>query len=58
MKNKLHIKFLEKQWGIFPESFVIMAPIEAVNTINGAIPQSYLYEGTGQEYLDLRQKYY
>jgi len=58
VKNKLHIRFLSKQFSIFPEQFEIMAPINAVKTINGKVPRSYLHECPEEEYIALRNRYY
>ncbi len=58
VKNSLHIKMIENQFSIFPDSFGLLAPINAVKTINGKVPRSYLYEASAQEYITTRNLFY
>lgn len=56
--NAVHIRLIENQLGKFPDSFEIIAPIEAVEVPYGVIPENYIHYLPASEYLRLRMIYH
>lgn len=57
VNNGVHIRLLENQVGIFPDSFEIIAPMDGVKVLRGCITKEYIHYLPASEYLKLR-KYY
>jgi len=56
VKNSVHIRLIEHKFGKFPESFEIIAPLEAVKCVSGEIPDDYIKRLPASVYLELRQR--
>lgn len=54
VKNGVHIRLMQNQSGVFPETFEIIAPMDAVITVNGNIPEDHIHYLPASEYLNLR----
>jgi hypothetical protein len=54
VKNGVHIRLIQNQYGVFPEAFEIIAPMDAVVLINGSIPEDHIHYLPASEYLNLR----
>lgn len=57
VKNSTHVRLLEDQYGEFPESFKILAPMDAVQVKSGDIPEANIQEMKASDYLLVRKRY-
>lgn len=57
-RNDLHIKMVESQFRRYPESFIVIAPIFAIEVVSGTLPKSHMCEMSPEEYTLLRNQYY
>jgi len=57
IKNSTHVRLLEDQYGEFPESFKVLAPINAVTVKSGDIPNGNIQEMKASDYLAIRKRY-
>jgi hypothetical protein len=56
VKNSTHVRLTHNQ-SHFPEIFEIIAPLDAVQVINGSIPDYYIHSLLASEYLRYRMIY-
>lgn len=56
VRNDIHLRMVENLHHL-PKTFKILAPMTAVNIVEGEVPSSLLHQYTLQYYLDLREKY-
>ena len=57
VKNSTHVRMLENQYGDFPYAFEIIAPMDAVTTIDGEIPADHIKYLPASTYLHYRKIY-
>jgi hypothetical protein len=50
----VHIRLIENLFGIYPDSFDIIAPMDAIVVMDGEIPADQIYYFPASEYLKLR----
>ena len=55
--NSTHVRMLENQYGDFPYAFEIIAPMDAVTTIDGEIPADHIKYLPASTYLHYRKIY-
>ncbi len=57
VNNGVHLRLIENQTGAFPDSFEIIAPMDAVKVLRGNLTEEYIHYLPASEYLKLRQYY-
>ena len=57
VKNSGHVRMVPQQYGMFPDSFEIIAPMAAVKAVIGKVPDEYMHHLPASEYLRLREVY-
>lgn len=56
VRNDIHIRLVDDPYNL-PKTFPILAPMTAVDIVDGEIPSSYIREYTLKHYIALREKY-
>ena len=55
--NSTHVRMVQNQYGGYPDSFEIIAPMDAVKLIEGEIPSDHIQYLSASTYLAYRQQY-
>ena len=56
VQNSTHIKLIPNQYD-YPDTFEIIAPLDAVTLVSGNIPSDYIHNLPASIYLSLREKH-
>lgn len=56
VRNDIYIRLVDDPYNL-PKTFPILAPMTAVNSVDGEIPSSYIRKYTLKHYIALREKY-
>lgn len=56
VRNDIHIRLVDNPYNL-PKTFPILAPMTAVELIDGKIPSNYIHKYTLKHYIALREKY-
>jgi len=56
VRNDIHIRIVDNPYNL-PKTFPILAPMTAVDIVDGEIPSSYIRKYTLKHYIALREKY-
>jgi hypothetical protein len=55
VNNGAHVRLIANQFGRFPDSFEIIAPMDAIKVISGSIPEYLVHYQSCSEYLYYRK---
>jgi hypothetical protein len=56
VRNNIHIRLVDNPYNL-PKTFPILAPMTAVDIVDGEVPSSYIRKYTLKHYIALREKY-